>query len=101
MIIFVSDNFIEQYVGGAELTTDAIMKDSLLPVAKLLSRNVNTREMEKYKEHFWVFGNFALVPEECLIYAAKNLNYGVLEYDYKYCIYRSPEKHYGGCLKVR
>ena len=93
MIIFVSDNFIEQYVGGAELTTDAIMKDSLLPVAKLLSRNVNTREMEKYKEHFWVFGNFALVPEECLIYAAKNLNYGALEYDYKYCIYRSPEKH--------
>ena len=26
MVIFVSDNFLEHYVGGAELTTDALMK---------------------------------------------------------------------------
>ena len=93
MILFVSDNFLEEYVGGAELTTDALMRESLIPVTKVLSRNLSIKEMEKHKEDFWVFGNFAFVPEECLIYAAKNLNYGVLEYDYKYCAYRSPEKH--------
>jgi len=93
VILFVSDNFLEEYVGGAELTTDALMRESLIPVTKVLSRNLSIKEMEKHKEDFWVFGNFAFVPEECLIYAAKNLNYGVLEYDYKYCAYRSPEKH--------
>ena len=55
MIIFVSDNFIEQYVGGAELTTDAIMKDSLLPVAKLLSI-LKVYGIEKWKNIRNIFG---------------------------------------------
>ena len=93
MVIFVSDNFLEHYVGGAELTTDALMKTSLTPISKVLGGSLSVREMEKHKEDFWVFGNFASVSEECLIYAAKNLDYGVLEYDYKYCTYRSPPKH--------
>jgi len=93
MIIFAADSFVENYVGGAELTTDAIMDSSLIPFGKVFSQQINVEEMEKYKKAFWIFGNFAAVPEECLIYAAKNLNYAILEYDYKYCIYRSPEKH--------
>ena len=41
--------------------------------------------MKVKKDAFWIFGNYASVPEKCLLYAAKNLNYSVLEYDYKYC----------------
>jgi len=93
MIIFASDNFVENYVGGAELTTDAVLETSLFPYGKVLTSQLNIQVMEKYEKAFWVFGNFADVPEDCLIYAAKNLNYSVMEYDYKYCIYRSPEKH--------
>ena len=40
MIIFVADAFVEHYVGGAELTTEAIIKDSLLPVRKVLSNTL-------------------------------------------------------------
>ena len=49
--------------------------------------------MEKFKDRFWIFGNFAHLSEDCMMYAIKNLNYCVLEYDYKYCKYRSPGKH--------
>ena len=93
MFIFVADAFLEHFNGGAELTTEAIIQSSLVPEGRALSQQVNIETMKKYKNAFWVFGNFSAVPEECLIYAAKNLKYGVLEYDYKYCIYRSPEKH--------
>ena len=93
MIIFAADAFLEHYTGGAELTTESIIKSSLLPYAKVLSSQLSPAIMKEYKDAFWVFGNFSSVSEECLVYAAKNLNYSVLEYDYKYCVYRSPEKH--------
>ena len=93
MIIFVADAFVEDYVGGAELTTDALIKSSLYPHVKVVSSRLTTNHMKNIKNSFWIFGNFANLSNECLMYAIKNLNYSVLEYDYKYCIYRSPEKH--------
>ena len=93
MIIFVSDMFVENYVGGAELTSEAIIKSSLLPVIKVHSSSVDIKFLKSNKDKFWIFGNFSNMPESSIVYAAKFLNYCVLEYDYKYCIYRSPEKH--------
>tara|TARA_R110000824_G_scaffold14726_9_gene62488 strand:+ start:1180 stop:2796 length:1617 start_codon:yes stop_codon:yes gene_type:complete len=94
MIIFVADMFASQYEGGAELTTEAIISDGLFPCVRINSQTPELRKtMEQYKDSFWIFGNYASVPEECLLYAAKNLNYSVLEYDYKYCGFRSPGKH--------
>jgi len=93
MIIFVSDLFANQYRGGAELTTEAIYNTSLIPAHKILSATVAVEHMEEYKDSFWVFGNFSNLSEDCLLYAIKNLKYSVLEYDYKYCKYRSPGKH--------
>jgi hypothetical protein len=94
MIIFVADMFAEQYEGGAELTTEAIISDGLFPCNKINSQTPGLLQiMEAHKEAFWIFGNFDSVPSECLIYAIKNLNYSVLEYDYKYCNFRSPGKH--------
>jgi len=100
MIIFVADLFAEQYKGGAELTTEAIFNTSLMPARKVTSAMLNQSRMKEHKDSFWVFGNFANLSEECLLYAIKNLKYSVLEYDYKYCKYRSPGKHIeaeGGC----
>tara|TARA_R100000008_G_C3581431_1_gene168808 strand:+ start:418 stop:2028 length:1611 start_codon:yes stop_codon:yes gene_type:complete len=93
MIIFVSDAFSQHYTGGAELTTDAIIDASLYPVNKVLSRQVTLDVMEKNKDCFWIFGNFTQVPVSCLLYAAKNLSYSVIEYDYKFCVFRSVKKH--------
>ena len=93
MIIFVSDAFSDQYNGGAELTTDAIISASLFPVNKLRSHEVNLNFMKDHRDCLWIFGNFTGVRPECLLYAAKNLDYFVVEYDYKFCKFRSIKKH--------
>lgn len=94
MIFFVSDLFVEQYEGGAELTTEALISGSYFPCNKIVSSNPKLLQiMKKYTSAFWIFGNFSNVPQEALLFAAKNLDYSVLEYDYKYCLLRSPGKH--------
>ena len=93
MIIFAADAFVEHYVGGAELTTEALFQSSLLPAAKVLTSQVSPDLMEKTRNAFWIFGNFQNLSEASMLYAAQNLNYSVLEYDYKFCRYRSPKKH--------
>ena len=40
MILFISDAFKEHYIGGAELTTEAIIDDCLLPYKKVLSSEI-------------------------------------------------------------
>ena len=93
MVFFVSDSFVEQYVGGAELTTEALIGKSLLPVRKVLSKNVTLDLLEQHKDDIFVFTNFSQVPMGCLLYAVRNLDYYVIEYDFKFCKYRLPEKH--------
>jgi len=93
MIIFVADAFSDQYNGGAELTTDAIIDASYFPVNRVRSHQVNKEAMEAHKDALWMFGNFSGLTPDCLLYAAKNLDYVVLEYDYKFCKYRSIKKH--------
>lgn len=94
MIFFVADMFAEQYEGGAELTTEAIISSSYFPCNKILSSDPRLLSMmKKNQSAFWIFGNFSNAPDQCLFYAIKNLDYAVLEYDYKFCLLRSPGKH--------
>ena len=94
MFIFVSDLFVDDYVGGAELTTDAIIKEVNVPVLNLRSNQVTSQVVDAYKDRYWIFGNFSAMSTEMILYCCKNLEkYSVIEYDYKYCKYRLPEKH--------
>jgi hypothetical protein len=92
-IIFVADFYIDDYHGGAELTSDAILQKCPYPYRSFYSSNLTKEDIDVNKESFWVFGNACGVKDNVLLHAAKNLNYCVLEYDYKYCKYRSPKKH--------
>lgn len=92
-VIVVADLFVEDYVGGAELTTEALIEDCPLKVAKIKSKDVTIQLLEKAKDKFWIFGNFAQLNFELVPTIVGNINYSILEYDYKYCRYRSPEKH--------
>ena len=93
MIIFVADAFAKDYIGGAELTTEALIASSLMPVHRVYSAAASPRFMSENKDKFWIFGNFSSLSQDSILYAVKNLQYSILEYDYKYCVYRSPEKH--------
>ena len=92
-IIFVADMFADDYVGGAELTTQALIDSSEFEVFKLLSNQVTMELLESGINKYWIFGNFANLNYELIPSIVANLKYSVLEYDYKYCKYRSPEKH--------
>jgi len=93
MVIFVSDLFIKDYVGGGELSIQTLIETCLMPTGQINSQNLNIDMMKQYKHAHWVFGNFTQVSLDCIVYAIKNLSYTVIEYDYKFCKYRSPEKH--------
>jgi glycosyltransferase involved in cell wall biosynthesis len=92
-IVFVSDLFVEDYAGGAELTTEALIGASPLEVYKLHSKDVTLEILEQGHQKHWIFGNFSGMNVELIPTIVANMSYSLLEYDYKYCRHRSPEKH--------
>ena len=82
-IIFVSDLFAEEYVGGAELTSEALIQESPFRVQKLKSKNVTLSTLEQGAGKFWIFGNFSQLNPELIPSIVGNLKYAILEYDYK------------------
>ena len=92
-IVFVADMFVEDYAGGAELTTQALIDSSPFTIFKLHSKDVSQELLEQGHRKFWIFGNFAAMDMNLIPSIVANMSYAILEYDYKYCRYRSPEKH--------
>lgn len=92
-VIFVADLFVDDYVGGAELTSEALIEASPFKIQKLHSSKVNLASLTQGSSKYWVFGNFAQLNPELIPSIVANIKYSVLEYDYKYCRFRSPEKH--------
>lgn len=92
-IIFVSDAFVNQYQGGAELTTEAIMVGSPLPTSRINSSALTTKIIEENKESHFIVCNFAGLEPQVKLTLCKTADYSIIEYDYKFCVYRLPEKH--------
>jgi glycosyltransferase involved in cell wall biosynthesis len=92
-IVFVADIFSEDYAGGAELTTQALIEKCPLPYTKLHARDVTQQHIKENSDSLWVFGNFSSINFNLIPEIAGNLKYVVLEYDYKFCRFRSIEKH--------
>ena len=84
--------FIEDYAGGAELTTQALIDSSPFSIQKIKSRDVTIQSLNDGVQKYWIFGNFASLNPELIPSIVGNLDYSILEYDYKYCKWRSPEK---------
>lgn len=96
-IVIVSDLFLEDYVGGAELTTQALVDSCLLDrnsIFKLRSSQVNVELLKQGMDKFWIFGNFSQMDPQLIPTIVANLHYSIVEYDYKLCHFRSLEKHY-------
>jgi len=92
-VVCVADLFAEEYTGGAELTTEALIKSSPFKIFKLHSKNVSLDLLEKGQNKFWIFFNYSQMNLELIPSIAANMNYSIVEYDYKICQYRSPGKH--------
>jgi glycosyltransferase involved in cell wall biosynthesis len=92
-VIVVADLFAEDYIGGAELTTQSLIDESPFKIQKIKSGDVTLKTLQDGVSKFWIFGNFANLNPQLIPSIVANMKYSILEYDYKYCKYRSPEKH--------
>ena len=92
-IVFVADLFADQYVGGAELTTQAIMESCPFEYIRFNAKEITIATLQKYHDHFWIFGNATSLSMQLVPSIVGNIKYAILEYDYKFCKYRSVEKH--------
>lgn len=97
-IIFVSDYYSDKLIGGAELTNDALVEACPFDVEKVDSIRVTERMIYDNQDCFWLFTNFARMKYVLIDVIKDNLKYGIIEYDYKYCMNRSPQAcfHYEG-----
>ena len=93
-IVFVSDLFVDEYAGGAELTTEALINSvDSVRVAKVKSSQITMDLLSAGVNKYWIFTNFSGMNKELIPAIIANLRYSIVEYDFKYCNYRSPEKH--------
>jgi len=94
-VIFLADLYSKDYAGGAELTTDAIISyaPDEVEIERKYCQNLTEQDVLENKDLDWVVCNFSSLEDKIKILLCKNVNYSIIEYDYKYCIYRSPEKH--------
>ena len=92
-LVFVSDVFADEYIGGAELTTEALIEHTDKKVFRLKCKDLTPELIQAGLLKHWVFFNFSMLNFNLIPVIVANLNYSIVEYDYKYCKYRSTEKH--------
>lgn len=93
-VIFVADAFAEQLLGGAELTLQALIDTSPYKIHKIKCSELTLDHLKDGASKYWIFGNYASLNPQLIPTIAPNLKYGIVECDYKFCQYRSIEKHF-------
>ena len=72
-INLVSDLFVNDYQGGAELTTESLFEDRKdLNVERIYSHNLTDELVKTKLKEKWIFGNYSKVSDLVLFYFAKN-----------------------------
>jgi glycosyltransferase involved in cell wall biosynthesis len=92
-VVFVADLFLEEYGGGAERSTEALFETSPYKTFKLKSSSLTKELIQNGTAKFWVFFNYRGMNHNLIPDIVRNLNYAIVEYDYKFCQYRSMDLH--------
>jgi hypothetical protein len=92
-VVFIADMFVDEYVGGAELSTQCLIDCSPYEVIKIKSKDLTKEDIEKHRNEYWVFTNFFYMRQGLIPQIIAKLEYSIVEYDFKYCFYRSPDLH--------
>ena len=93
-VVFVQDFLLSDLIGGAELSMDALHQSSPVKIAVIRPDQLSKKTIEDSSGKHWVFGNFAKLDPSLIQYLAlSNISYSVYEHDYKFCRWRSVERH--------
>ena len=65
--VFVNDFFVEEYIGGAELTSESLINACPDSIRKLKSSKITNDILIELKDYVWIFGNFTEVPHTSLM----------------------------------
>jgi hypothetical protein len=91
-IVFVSDFFLNECLGGAEKCNDALIGylSEHHSIEKVKSANITTEFLSKRKDKFFIVANFFLLPPEARKYLSNNIEYIIYEHDHKYLSTNNP-----------
>jgi hypothetical protein len=94
--VVVADFFKEDLAGGAELTTDALLSKAPIKLHKIRAQNLSSELVKENKDKYWIITNFANMQSDVILsfINTTGVRYSIVEYDFKYCTYRSPFKHF-------
>ena len=92
--VFVADYFLNKYLGGAELSTQALIDSCPGEVIELNAGEIEEKDVEAHRDAHWIFTNVWLMKFGMIPWMVKTIkSYSIVEYDFKYCAYRSPDTH--------
>ena len=91
-IVFVSDFFLEECLGGAEKCNDALINylAENHSIEKKKSIEITTQFLSKRKDHFFIVANFFFLSAEAKQYLSNNIKYIIYEHDHKYLLTNNP-----------
>jgi len=91
--IFVSDLFVEDYVGGAEMSLQTLInKCESSKKIKVHSAELTKEFINNNTDAKWVFGNVANLSNELIQdIVGSGISYSFVEFDYKFCKHRNPK----------
>lgn len=92
-VVFVADLFINEYGGGAERSTEALFETATYKTVKVKSSEVTQELLQQGIAKHWVFFNYRGMDHNLIPLIVGSLYYSVVEYDYKFCSYRSMDLH--------
>jgi len=92
-ILYISDFFLSDLIGGGELSDDVLCKQLIEKghqLQKKRSHQITHQSLSKYKGWFFIISNFINLKKECKDILTSNNNYIIYEHDHKYLISRNP-----------
>lgn len=93
-VVFVSDMYTTEYAGGAELTTEALIQKCPHKLFRVHSQSLTINMLDRYPDRHWIICNFTQCDAAALAHLAQSkIKYSIVEYDFKYCMFRSEVMH--------
>lgn len=69
------------------------MDSAPFPIARVRSRELTQEHLKQGLEKYWIFGNYTQLDPRLIPSIVANVRYSMVECDYKFCKFRSLERH--------
>lgn len=92
-IIFISDFFIDEIIGGAEFSNHALIEEYLCKdflITKIKSKDVTRELIVSNKNNKFIIANFFQLSDDCKKEFINYKNYFIIEHDHKYVSNNNP-----------